>query len=367
MNTKIKKPGSILKWILVTSGIFLVLFWSWVWLSTYHPADVQSQTVVCSEDTPLLKQGQKLKVLNWNVQYMAGKNYVFFYDLPDNSGPDERPSSEDIEKTLKEVARIIRDENPDIILLQEVNVGAKRTDYKDQLAELLLLLPEESASCYTSAFYWKASFVPHPCIMGSVGMKLVVLSKYRISEATRHQLALLPEDPLTRQFKFKRAVLEVRMPVEGAKDFVLLNTHLSAWAKGTGVLEKQVAQVNTILEKLTQEKHSWIIGGDFNLLPPGKAYSLLKDNKKEEFNKETEIKPLYEKYKVVPSLKEVNGPDYQKWFTFFPNDPSIEEPDLTADYIFMSDDLQLGKHYVRQHDTLEISDHLPLIAEIELP
>jgi len=130
---------------------------------------------------------------------MAGKNYVFFYDLLDNSGPDGRPSPEDIAKTLKEVARIIQDENPDVILLQEVDDGAKRTDYEDQLASLLPLLPKEYA-CYASAFYWKASFVPHPRIMGAAGMKLSTISKYKMTEAVRHQLALIPADPLTQQF-----------------------------------------------------------------------------------------------------------------------------------------------------------------------
>jgi endonuclease/exonuclease/phosphatase family metal-dependent hydrolase len=360
------KLKTIVKWTLGSLGIIFVLFLTGVWLFTYHPADVQSEPVICSNQAPLSEPGQELKVLSWNVQYMAGKNYVFFYDLLDNSGPDGRPSPEDIAKTLKEVARIIQDENPDVILLQEVDDGAKRTDYEDQLASLLPLLPKEYA-CYASAFYWKASFVPHPRIMGAAGMKLSTISKYKITEAVRHQLALIPADPLTQQFNLKRAVLEVRMPVKNDKDFVVLNTHLDAFAQGTDTMEKQVKEVKSILEKLTQEGHPWIVGGDFNLLPPGKAYNLLKEGQKKSFKERTEIEPLFEKYQAVPSLQEVNGSEHQQWFTSFPNDPSVVKPNKTIDYIFLAHNIHLGKHYVRQHDTLEISDHLPVLAEFELP
>ena len=96
---------------------------------------------------------------------------MFFYDLPGGKGPDKRPSKEDIAATLNEVARVIREENPDIILLQEVDDNARRTDYQDQLALLLELIPADY-KFHASAFYWQSPFVPHPKIMGKVGMKL---------------------------------------------------------------------------------------------------------------------------------------------------------------------------------------------------
>jgi len=356
----------IVKIIITSLGTLVVLFLILVWLTTYHPADLQSESVICPNNAPLLKPGQKLKVLSWNVQFMAGKNYLFFYDLPNNSGPDERPSSEDIEITIIKVARIISDENPDIILLQELDDGAKRTDYQNQLKCLLKLLPGEYM-CHTSAFYWKAAFIPHPRIMGKTGMKLTILSKYKIEKAFRHQLALIPGNPIIQQFHLKRAVLDVRMPMENTRDFVVLNTHLDAFAQGTNTLQKQVQQINSILEKLNTSGFTWIIGGDFNLLPPGKAYNLLKDESKTAYKTNTEIQPLFEKYKVVPSYDEVNGPDYQKWFTHFPNDPSIKMPDKTIDYVFLSNNIQLERHFIRQYDTLDISDHLPLIIEFEVP
>jgi endonuclease/exonuclease/phosphatase family metal-dependent hydrolase len=357
---------NITKCLLISVVIIIILFFSFFWIITFHLAGVQSEQVIFPTNATSLKANQKIKLLSWNVQYMAGKNYVFFYDLPNNTGPDERPSSKDIAITTKEVARIIQDENPDVILLQELDDGAKRTDYEDQLENLLLLLPDEYV-CHTSSFYWKAAFVPHPRIMGKVGMKLSIVSKYKIINAIRHQLPMIPANPFVRQFNLKRAVLEVRMPVGNANDFVIMNTHLDAFAQGTNTMEKQVDQVKSILDTLSSEDFSWVIGGDFNLLPPGKAYNLLPDEFKKAYKKDTEIMPLFDNYQVVPNYEQVNGLEYSKWFTHFSNDPRVEKPNKTIDYVFLSKKVQLGDHYVRQHDTLNISDHLPLVVEFYVP
>jgi len=72
-------------------------------------------------------------------------------------------------------------------------------------------------------------------------------------------------------------------------------------------------------------------------------------------------------YRGVPSLDQINGSDYKKWFTHFSNKPSITKPDRTIDYIFISNNIQLGRHYVRQKDTFQISDHFPVVAEVKIP
>jgi len=360
------KIKSIFKWILIGFAALVVVVAAWAWLTTYHPADVESVKFECSDKAPVLKPGQKVKVLSWNVQYMAGKNYVFFYDLIDNSGPDERPSSADITTTINEVARVIKSENPDVILLQELDEGAKKTDYENQLKRLLSLLPADY-SCHASAFYWKASYVPHPRIRGSVGLKLAVISRFKVTSSTRYQLELIPGDPVTMLFNFRRAVLELRMPVDGGGEFAFLTTHLDAFAQGTNTMEKQASQVKEILDTLSAKKVPWVIGGDFNLLPPGGMYEALPGDQRAYFNPKTEIEPLFKAYKSVPSLAEANGPEVKKWFTHYPNDPAVKAPDRIIDYLFFSNSVTMGAHYVRQNDTLKISDHLPVVAEFAIP
>jgi endonuclease/exonuclease/phosphatase family metal-dependent hydrolase len=304
--------------------------------------------------------------MSWNVQYMAGKGYVFWYDLFDESGPDERPSPEAITATVVEVARVIADESPDVILLQEVDDGASRTDGEDQLERLLGMLPDDYA-CSASAFYWKALFVPHPRIMGSAGMKLSTISRYRIDEATRHQLPIMPSDPLTQQFNFRRAILEVRLPVEGNAALVVLNTHLDAFAQGTDTMQQQVALATGLLDDLSAAGNPWLIGGDFNLLPPGPQYDTLPSDQRVYYEADSELAVLTDAYPSVPSVEEANGDDASAWFTHYPNDPAVTGPDRTIDLLFFNPILELGDHFVRNADTQQTSDHLPVVATFALP
>ena len=164
--------------LVLLAGLLLGLIYTLTW----RPAPREEMLVTCNSPAPLLVPGQALKVMTWNVQYLAGKRYVFWYDMADGSGTDDRPTPEDVAYNLDEVARVIRDEQPDIVLLQEVNDGAKNTDYHDQLA-LLQVRVTDLYPCSAEAFYWKADFVPHPRIAGSVGRQLATLSRYRIDRA----------------------------------------------------------------------------------------------------------------------------------------------------------------------------------------
>ena len=122
--------------------------------------------------------------------------------------------------SLDEVARVIRDEQPDVVLLQELDDGAKASDYQNQLK----LLQERLADlypCSAHAFDWKADFVPNPHIFGSVGRQLATLSRYQIEHAERLQLPVASANPISRQFQPKNALLvtlpaiERRRPARG--------------------------------------------------------------------------------------------------------------------------------------------------------
>jgi len=356
--------GFLVAIVIIFAGLMLVTILL-VRRITWRPPARQSEKIDGPEDAPLLQPGQQLKVLCWNVQFLAGKNYVFWYEHPRPTEGHERPTPVDIGATIKAVARVIAEENPDILLLQELDDGARRTDYEDQLVGLCKLISKEY-NCISTAFYWKAGFVPHPRIMGAVGLKLVTISKYRIDTAIRHQLANLPENFIRRQFTLKRAFLETRLPQTDGAFFTVFNTHLEAFGQKTDIMQKQIAQITALLEQTSGR--GWIMGGDFNLLPPGgEARRRLPPEAQSCFNRESELAPLYEAYQAVPSLEEVNGLEYDKWHTHTPNGQEIIKPDRTIDYIFAADNVKIGAHHIRQHDTLKISDHLPVIVEITMP
>ena len=340
-------------------------FLSFVYFSTYHPNDHQREDVICIAPAQQLTAGQSLKLLSWNIQFLAGnQNNHFFFD----GGNDPWPTAATIDRTLKAVAQILIEENADIILLQEVDDGSARTYHRDQLADLLALLPK-SYTCHTSAFYWKAWFIPHPAIMGSAGMKLSVISKYKISGATRHALSLnMSNNILMRQFNPKRAMLEALLPVSNGRFLHAINTHLSAFARGSNTMINQVTEVDRVLSDISTSGNAGFIAGDFNLIPPGEAFQRLSAYNKQYFNPSgTELDLLFHRYKSAPTLSDLNGTEYVRWYTNMATNADPKVPDKTIDYMFFSAFLYADSQYVRAKDTLPLSDHLPLIVYITLP
>ena len=348
----------------ILSGI-VSMFFFYVYFSTYHPAEIQVEPVYNRDNAPLLQSGESIKILSWNIQFLAGnENNYFFFD----GGTDPWPGRNVIKHTLDEVVRVLIDEDPDIILLQEVDDGSARTFNEDQLERILDLLPD-SFGCHTSAVYWKAWFIPHSAIMGSAGMKLSIISKYRIDQAIRHALPPITTDNIIiRQFNPKRTMLEAKIPISGGRHLSAINTHLSAFAQGCDTMEKQVALVDQLLTQIEQRKEIGFIAGDFNLIPPGKAYDRLSDfNKRYYHPNGTEIAVLFHKYFTIPTIADLNGDDYEKWYTNMATNADPKAPDKTIDYFVFSKSLQPDSHYVRSGDTVLISDHLPLIIKLTVP
>ena len=344
----------------------IVLLIITAWLLTFHPqTPVQEQAVVCTQDAPLLHPGQPLKVLSWNLQFMAGKEYVFFYDQLDGNGPDTRPSPAHITSTFAAAARLINAQDPDILLLQELDEGARRTDYQDQSARLLALL-DKPYPCRAETYYWKSAFVPHPKIMGAVGLKLVTFSKYHIDHARRHALPQAPDNPLYMLFNLKRALLECRLPLTTGGALTLLNTHLEAFGQGTDIMERQVQLTTAFLDRLQAQHLPWLIGGDFNLLPPGVDRNELHPDGAGLYHDPSEIHPFFDKFHSVIPLDTLTGPQRPRYFTHHPNNPQVTAPERTIDYIFY-DGLSLQQATVLQQEGTGISDHFPIVAQFKLP
>ena len=354
-----------IKWtllILLGLGVALALL---IWSITFHPPALQAEPVVNQPGSPTLESGQEVKVLSWNLQYMSGKNYEFWYDHIDGNGPDIRASKEDISTTFNQVAELIIAQNPDVILLQELHDNANRTDYEDQLQRLLTLLPAEYSN-YSESFYWQADFVPLPQIMGSVGMKLAIISKYKLDSALRHQLATIKADPVTDQFNFRRAIQEVALPVADGSKLSLMNTHFDAFAQGSDTMQQQVAYMEQLLAVKNANGEAWVIAGDLNLLPPGQ-YDLMDEDAKGYYQPTSELERIYEQFKVIPTIAQANGANAKRWFTHFPNRKEIAGPDRTIDFFVHSDHLQVAGAQVIQQNTWHISDHLPMIMTLTLP
>ena len=353
----------LLRYTLLLVVLAVALIGTLLFSLTWRPDARETVPVSCSTTAPTLVPGQALKVMTWNVQFLAGKRYVFWNDLA--QGDDEAPTAEDMAFSLDEVARVIRDEQPDVVLLQELDDGAKASDYQNQLK----LLQERVADlypCSAHAFDWKADFIPDPHIFGSVGRQLATLSRYEIEHAERLQLPVSEVNLISRQFKPKNALLLTYLPLSDGGQMAVLNTHLDRATQPDETLQAQVSAVAKVLDKFESRGTPWLIGGDFNLLPLGQ-YQRLPSEQRTPYSSDSALHVLWDKYPMIPTNNEASGIDRARWLTHYPNDTNVSGPDRTVDFLFYSPRIKRVEARVRQDDTLRISDHLPVIARFLLP
>ncbi|WP_371233062.1 endonuclease/exonuclease/phosphatase family protein [Pseudomonas sp. QE6] len=354
-------PRRILLLLLI---LLLLAATAGAWLLAWRPAERETVAAQCRAPAPQLQPGQMLKVMTWNVQYLAGKRYIFWDDLPDTVGPDDKPSAEDIAYSLDEVVRVIREEAPDIVLLQEVDDGATATGKQDQQAligdRLTDLYP-----CSTAAFDWKARFDPNPHVFGSAGRKLVTFSRFQIAGGERIALPQRSSIPLLRLFAPQPALLQSALPIRGGGQLTVINTRLER-PNGDDTPQRQVEVLEAHLNALQTTGNPWLLGGDLGLLPLGQ-YPYLPEVLRAPYRANSELNLLAARYPVIPAVQESSGAEQAQWYTHFPNDPRVHNPDRTLDYLFYSPRLSRLDASVRRNDTLRISNHLPLNGRFLLP
>jgi len=245
-----------------------------------------------------------------------------------------------------------------------------RTCRIDQLHELRRRLPK--LSCYATSWYWHVPYVPYPSHehLGKTTMHVSILSKYQLESATRTALPLLDEPWYVQLFNVRRCVLDATLRTTSGPAVHLLNTHLSAFSKGDGTLEKQVAVCIKLLRQLDETApscggpSSWLLAGDFNALPPGQRKLLSESTKKNYPEPTSPLTPLFESPHMQSSipLPTLVGKNAAEWFTC--KDYGQPGPSRTIDHCFCSSDWSSVKGSVIQTPTWP-SDHLPLLVELE--
>ena len=149
-----------------------------------------------------------LKIMTWNIKF-GGARIDFFFD----GWGDEVLMSESvvIENTYN-IAEYINDVDPDIILLQELDIDSKRSAYVDQM-QFILDATDLNYGAYASQ--WKADFVPSDGL-GRMNSGNAIMSKWKITDAVRIALPLIDQDGLTQYFYLRRNILKTKIVVQEA-------------------------------------------------------------------------------------------------------------------------------------------------------
>ena len=213
---------------------------------------------------------------------------------------------------LERTAKLIKEQTPDLVALQEVDRNADRTEKQDQPALLEKLTGMK-------AIYGKTIDNSN----GDYGIAL--LSRFPVKES---KMTLYPEKDDSRKYE-ARGLLEADIELENKQIIRLACTHLCHISE-----ERRTQQATKINEFLTPNAGLTILCGDFNAEPQSKTIQTIL----EQWTDATDRTP-----------------------TFSSTDPKIK-----IDYIFYKPQNRLK---VKEMNVLEdtiTSDHRPVLVVFEI-
>ena len=250
-----------LKWIIriVLSLVLLLAVALGVFTAAeYRPADTEV-IIPDRQAEASLETGKPLSIVSWNCGYGAlGDNADFFMD----GGTSVYTADKDrVESNLSGIRDALKSLDPDLLILQEVDISSARSHGMDERTVLRDILPGASESF---AYNFNTLFVPFPLPpMGHVESGLYTLSTAEPRTAERISLPVPFSWPI-RLFNLKRCLLVTRFPVRGSdKELVLINLHLEAYDSGEGK-EAQTRQLVSLMQEEYAKGNYVIAGGDFN-------------------------------------------------------------------------------------------------------
>ena len=230
-----------------------------------------------------------LRVVSYNIKHGQGNDNVL---------------------NLERTADVLRTLSPDIIGLQEVDEGAKRTNGVKQAARLGELLGMRHA------------FGKFMDFQGG-GSGLAMLSRYPILEET---VIRLPDG------NEPRVALAVRVQPPGGAALTVITVHFD-WVRDDGF---RYAQAEALAKRLDGWLGPYVLLGDFNDVPDSRTLALFRA-------------------RATEATKPAGAS-----FTF-----SSTKPEREIDYIFFAPAAAFAAREVRVIDEPVASDHRPVLAVLQ--
>lgn len=244
-------------------------------------------------------------VLAFSAPAFASKTLrVMTYNIHVGVGMDKKLD-------LQRIADVINRERPDLVGLQEVDRGVKRTEGKDEIVELAVLTRMEYA------------FAPNLDFQGGK-YGVAILSRFPIKKTIHRMFENKRESE-------RRGMLLVEVEVD-RKPLTFVTTHLDYQFEDGRLFETE-----QLLQHLTGVKEPLIVVADLNDVPSGSAYQLMR----------TKFDDAW-----VTSRAKGDGFSYP-----------ADKPVKRIDHIFYSKGVRAKTAWVVE--TLA-SDHIPVVADVEL-
>jgi len=349
-----------------------------VWLATAcDPFHVDFEAVEPAESyrarklSAIPETPRGLRVMTWNIKFGGGRIDFFF----DCFGDRVLMKREEVSANLEGLARKIRQVDPDVLLLQEVDVRSKRGAFIDQVQWLL----DHTALNYgVYASQWRADYIPSDGL-GAMDDGNAILARWPLTAATRIALPLREDqDALTAYFYLRRNVLTAKLELPGGPRVGVVATHSDAYGND-GTKLKHIKRFHDEALRMADATDLVIAGGDLNTIPPGserrKAFpdSVCTDEDfvADDFTQEDEwLDPLYSTFFSAIPLSDYQA-NNEAYFSHTVDGRGFWN--RTLDYLFSDGAWEPGSGLVHQSEaqggmeTMPLSDHAPLSAVVTLP
>jgi endonuclease/exonuclease/phosphatase family metal-dependent hydrolase len=239
------------------------------------------------------KKAKNLKVMSYNIHHC------------------NPPSAGDL-IDVAAIAKVIKNEKPDLVALQEVDVNTERSGKGlNQARELARL---------TGMNYFFAKAIDHQG--GDYGV--AVLSRFAILDSVKF---ILPIDPVIKGET--RTIAAITVEIAKGKKVIFASTHLDLKE------QNRLTQAELIVKHFEKSGLPMILAGDFNALPDSKVIQYLDKN----FTRSCQNCAF-----TIP----------------------VEVPDRAIDFIMYKPGSAFESVSTRVIDEKYASDHLPVVAELRV-
>ena len=294
----------------------------------------------------------ELRVVAWNIHYGYGPCF--------DRGATQ--SAAEITANLRGIAETLRDLRPDVVALQEVDLGGTRVRGIDQLAFLQGALGLPYAAFTLT---WDVPWVPSPGTdprrhWGRVRSGQATLSRFPLRDPRRHALPQPSGNgALYNRFYLHRAALQTTVDL-GDSSLRVLNVHTEAFDRQN--CSDHAATLARIVLAGGSTLPRTLLLGDFNSVPPE---ATLRHAFPDEPLTDMREDHVLDTLRRVPGLRELVEPAAYAaaeadWFTF-----PAWEPNRRLDYLFYGAALEAVEARVLR-PTPAPSDHLPVFARLRL-
>lgn len=241
--------------MLVGTFVLLIIY---LMITDYSPKD-HLNIALMDNPTAQINTGDELKILTWNIGYAGlDQSQDFFMDGGHKSKPD---STEVVKYNLEGMVDVIKAQECDVIMLQEVDLNSDRTYNIDELKYLSSHLGDYGNAF---AYNYKVKYVPVPLPpLGKIEAGQMTLFNTQSYMSQRLALPGQYAFPKSLVMLDRCALVNYQKIEDSDRLLVLINAHFSAYDDGS-IRSQQMAYIKAFIKEEYEKGNYVILGGDFN-------------------------------------------------------------------------------------------------------